>query len=76
MLGQRRRRWANVKPALVQCVVFDQNIDTMMLQSRRRRRNIETTLDQCIVLTGKHSTEVDSMLVDCWAIIVDGRPTL
>ena len=22
MLGQRRRRWANIKPALVQCLAF------------------------------------------------------
>ena len=22
MLGQRRRRWPNIKPALVQCIVF------------------------------------------------------
>ena len=36
MLGQRRRWWANISPALGQRLVFDR------LQDRKRGREIET----------------------------------
>ena len=31
MLGQRRRRWANIKPVLVQCLVFAGNCDRVYM---------------------------------------------
>ena len=34
MLGQRRRRWPNIKPALGQCFVFVESEAVIFLQSR------------------------------------------
>ena len=63
MLAHRLRRWPNIKPAPVQCIVFaglpsqqTQDVEPMfflMLVPRLRRwSNIKTTSAQCIVFTG------------------------
>ena len=47
MLGQRRRRWTNINPALGQTVVFPantSNIVFMLCQRRRRCANIKPTV--------------------------------
>ena len=61
MLDQRRSRWANIKPILVQPVVFtglepvnknkvhSPNAVSMLGQRRRRWANIETPLGECLV---------------------------
>ena len=48
MLGQRRRRWANSSPALVQCIVFaGQRCFKRSLKGPQQRRDIDHVLVQC-----------------------------
>ena len=51
MLGQRRRRWANIDPTLWGlCWINERDTDP--------------------------SRDIDPMLYQCWASVVDGGPTL
>ena len=64
LLGQRRKRWTNIKPALNQRHMFAGNIskhptliqwcfhviDTPLTKCRRRWLSIKTTLGKCCVL--------------------------
>ena len=38
MLDQRRRRWANIAPALIQCLVFDPARPTNVLRKKSLQR--------------------------------------
>ena len=62
MLGQRRRRWASISPALVQCLVFAGKALSQAVthsgEGPQQRRDI------------------DHVLVQCWPIVSDAGPTL
>ena len=36
MLGQRRRRWANINPALVECIVSCEDLRAIRMKHNRR----------------------------------------
>ena len=62
MLGQRQRRWANISPALVQCLVFAGTALSQAVahsgEGHQQRRDI------------------DHVLVQCWPIVSDAGPPL
>ena len=75
MLGQRYRRWLNIKPTLGRCIVFAEeshtvpastrhrpNVGPMLGQRRRRWTNIGPTLGRCLVLAGIR-------LMRCWVML-------
>ena len=64
MLGQRRRRWTNVKPTLVPC---------MVLTGMSALLKCHVVYSDIIIT---HSQYVGSMLAQCWAIIAHDGPAL
>ena len=84
MLGQRRRRWINIGPALDQSIVF-----SGLYRCLQKTQNVYCSRHQCS--NGYHADEaqifcpvsnfpaaqdVDTMLAQCWTSVVDSGPAL
>ena len=61
MLGQRRRRWANIIPALSQCFIVAGTCLSLLYM---------------IVRAPQQTRDIVPMLVQCWFTVYDAGPTL
>ena len=67
MLGQRRRRWANIKSTLSQCLVFS-------WKGRSEHREMSSPTSR-MISPAQQILHADPMLVWCWASVIDSGPT-
>ena len=85
MLGQLRRRWPNIKPALVKCTVFAwlqlpvsaarrTNVVLMLVQCLQRWQHIKSTFGQRVIIykLGNHTLVQRCFML---AIICPFKPT-